>query len=286
MDLAFSQRQRFQFIEAVVFWEGAIDRSHVAKTFGVSENHITKDFTLYRSCYPNNLDYDLSGRTYRPGKRFKPQFSTGSSDEYLSLLRATQEGRSPSVIPLIGTGVSAELLPLPSGSVDSGVLKEITRAIRGGSGLRISYQSIRTEDASSRDVWPHALVYAGLRWHVRAFDSKYQDFIDLVPQRIITVESINTKPPKTQANDARWHRMTTVTLTPRDDFTPLQREVIAREFGMTKMKGEWRWRMQVRDCLVGYFLDAMSLGPKVAHLHPRVRLVEQELLTTHTFNSI
>jgi hypothetical protein len=55
---------------------------------------------------------------------------------------------------------------------------------------------------------------------------------------------------------------------------------------MTKVRGEWRWRMQVRDCLVGYFLDAMSLGPKVAHLHPRVRLVEQELLKTHAFSSI
>ena len=40
---------------------------------------------------------------------------------------------------------------------------------------------------------------------------------------------------------------------------------------------------KIRECLVPYFLEAMALGRLVAHLHPKLKLVEQDLLKTHAF---
>lgn len=282
-EVAFSQRQRLQFIESVAFWEGSIDRPRVARVFGVSENHITKDFGFYKELFPDNLDYDLSKRSYRPSKKFKQRFSSGSADEYLSLLRASHEGHASTLVPSIGEGVPAELLPTPMGKVNAAVLKEITRALHHGLGVRVVYQSLQTHDATQREVWPHALVFAGSRWHVRVFDSRYEDFIDLVLQRILKIEPTQNLAPKTSSLDDKWNRRMTVSIQPRRELPPLQQEVIALEYGMEKVAGRWRWSEQIRECLVPYFLEAMSLGPLVAHLHPKLELVEKELLKTHAF---
>uniref|UniRef100_E6PKQ2 Uncharacterized protein n=1 Tax=mine drainage metagenome TaxID=410659 RepID=E6PKQ2_9ZZZZ len=289
MEVAFSQRQRLRFIESVVFWEGAIDRPRVAKAFGVTENHVTKDFGLYRKQFPGNLDYDLSHRSYRPGRKFRPRLTSGTAEEYLALLRVSREaaegadGFESAVAPTVGDGVHVELIPAPIGRVDPSTLKDVTRALRQGTGLRIVYQSLQTRQATDREVWPHTLVFAGARWHVRAFDSKYDDFIDLVLQRIRKTVPTENPAPKAAQDDMQWNQRVRVTLVPRADLSTEQQEVIALEFGMENIKGHWRWRADVRECLVPYFLESMALGPNIAHLHPKLHLLETELLKTHSF---
>ena len=86
--LRFAQRQRLTFIESVAFWEGRVDRPRVSSAFNVSENHVTKDFRLYKDAFPGNLQYDETARAYRPTRKFKPRIGKGSAEEYLALLRA------------------------------------------------------------------------------------------------------------------------------------------------------------------------------------------------------
>ena len=90
--LRFAQRQRLTFIESVAFWEGRVDRPRVSGAFNVSENHVTKDFRLYKDAFPGNLQYDETARAYRPTRKFKPRIGKGSAEEYLSLLRAQAGG--------------------------------------------------------------------------------------------------------------------------------------------------------------------------------------------------
>lgn len=285
-EVPFAQRQRLQFIESIVFWEGAIDRPRVARIFGVTENHVTKDFSLYRERYPENLDYDLSQRSYKPGKKFRQQFSSGLAEEYLSLLRASQEGVGVGIAPSISEGINAEILPTPSGKIDSSILKEVTRALHRGSGLKISYQSLKTATKTEREIWPHALVYASNRWHIRAFDSKYGNFIDLVLQRILSVKTINHVAPKKANEDVLWNNRVQITLVPRAELPEPQQNVIALEFGMEKVDGQWIWRNSIRECLVAYFFDSMSLTKPIAHLHPKLSLVESHMLDSHCFSVI
>jgi predicted DNA-binding transcriptional regulator YafY len=66
---------------------------------------------------------------------------------------------------------------------DLDVLASVTRAIHQECPLAIEYHSISNGQAE-RQIVPFALIDNGLRWHVRAFDRKSQEFRDFVITRI------------------------------------------------------------------------------------------------------
>ena len=66
---------------------------------------------------------------------------------------------------------------------DLNVLASVTRAIHQKCPLVIGYHSISNGEAE-RQIVPFALIDNGLRWHVRAFDGKSQEFRDFVITRI------------------------------------------------------------------------------------------------------
>lgn len=252
--LGFSQRQRLTFIEAVAYWEGAVDRPRVSNAFNVSENHVTKDFRFYKDTFPGNLQYDESSRVYRPTRRFRPRIGKGSAEEYLSLLRNYVESGNSVATPLSGGVVSADAVPYPQSHLDSAVLNAITRAITAKTGLLISYQSMNRSQPASRRIWPHALLFGGTRWHTRAYDEERGQFIDLVLQRILSAKSIDKESPISVKSDLAWSRMALVEVVPSRALSTGQAAVIAKEFGMQKTARHWVWSVRLRECLVGYFI--------------------------------
>ncbi|KQT42605.1 MULTISPECIES: YafY family protein [unclassified Methylophilus] len=262
--IGFAQRQRLQYIESVAYWEGLVGRKRISSVFDVSENHITQDFSLYRKAFPDQLDYDVSARSYRPSRKFRPYIGTGSADEYLSLLRTHVEGHSTAVLSAIGDGIVATGLPVPKSEIDAAVLREITRALRQGHGLKIRYQSMSHEAPRERTLWPHALVYAGLRWHVRAYDSLRECFGDFVLQRILTAKASKVKCPQDTKNDVEWHQEELVEVIPSASLSVNQARVIASEYGMKAIQNEFVWETTMKRCLVPYFLYWLRLD-KDAH---------------------
>ena len=280
--LNYAQRQRLQFIESVVYWEGMIGRPRVASVFGVSDNHITRDFALYRKAFPDNLDYDVSARTYRLGKHFKPRIGSGSPEEYLALLRTYVETRSAAVLPSIGEGVDAMCLPVPHAPVDSHVLREITRALRQCYGVKIRYQSLTSPEATSRTIWPHALVFAGVRWHVRAYDSKRQKFVDFVLHRVLAAAPVMDRCPEQLEADTEWREVVTIDIAPAAKLNVEQQAVIAKEYGMAQIQRQWIWRVQIRRCLAAYFLRWVRLDLAESKSFP-IRLVDPDLARLYRF---
>ena len=66
---------------------------------------------------------------------------------------------------------------------DLDVLASVTRAIHQECPLGVDYYSI-SSGCTERVIVPFALIDNGLRWHVRAFDRKSQEFRDFVITRI------------------------------------------------------------------------------------------------------
>lgn len=252
--ISFAQRQRLTFIESVAYWEGAVDRARVSETFGVSENHVTKDFRLYKEVFPGNLQYDESYRTYRPSKRFKPYIGKGSAEEYLSLLRMHIEQSNAATLPLPMGVVPADATPQPKGQLKSGILNNITRAISSGHGLSITYQSMNSKEPRARNIWPHSLVFGGTRWHARAYDEERGHYVDLVLQRILSAKPLIKKILPTKSRDREWENIITIEVVPKQNLTVTQAEVVANEFGMTQKNGQWVWEAKMRECLAGYFI--------------------------------
>ena len=268
--LPFSQRQRLTYIESVAYWEGRIDRPRVANEFKVSENHVTKDFRLYKDAFPENLRYDESSRVYRPTRRFRPRIGRGSPEEYLSLLRSHAEQRDGGAFSAQASAVVSDAVPPPKGKLQGTVLNAITRAISSGTGLSITYQSKSRAEPAARRVWPHALLFSGTRWHARAYDAERAIFIDLVLQRILTAKALDQPSPEAVALDVAWNTWVNIPVVPSKAFSASQAAVVAQEFGMTQAGRGWVWNVRVRECLAGYFIYLHRLDVEV---DPR-RLVE------------
>jgi hypothetical protein len=234
----YAQRQRLQYIESVAYWEGKVDRPRVSRVFELSENHITKDFTAYRKAFPENLSYDVSARVYRPGRNFEPRIGSGSPEEYLSLLRAFHETTIGAVLPPVGNSITAVGLPFPSGNINPKVLREMTRALSQLGGVTITYQSLSTPQPTRRDIWPHALVYAGHRWHVRAYDDLRKKFVDFVLLRIIDAQSLDLNCPVSFETDYDWHTTESIAISPVSNLSTEQQAIVAAEYGMQKNANE------------------------------------------------
>jgi hypothetical protein len=56
---------RLRFIDFVLAHFGAINRRHLIDFFGVSQPQASLDLQRYLDLAPANMEYDLTGRTYR-----------------------------------------------------------------------------------------------------------------------------------------------------------------------------------------------------------------------------
>ena len=84
--------QRYAFIEFRLFWHGRINRSDLMDKFGISTQQAAIDLTGYAKAYPDNTFYSRQARCYLIIDRFKPHFIAATSEDYLTQLRAVDQG--------------------------------------------------------------------------------------------------------------------------------------------------------------------------------------------------
>jgi len=257
--LPFAQRQRLQFLESIAQWEGAVQRQRVCEVFDVSANHVTKDFSLYRSLSPGNLEYDVSRRAYRPTARFKPLFAAGSAEEYLALLRLNLETHGHSGMPIWAEGMPISGLTAPQGTANPAVLRVLTQALRQKTAVEIVYQSLRTPAPAPRLIWPHHLVHVAGRWHVRAYDAKHERFADLVLARITEARPSAQAKLHPALQDSEWDSEVTIEVIPNPKLSATQQAVVALEFGMTQVRHHWIWSARMRRAIAPYFVEHHQL---------------------------
>src|SRR5882762_10929051 len=100
--LPWGQRQRLEFIEFRLFWEGAINRSEITDRFSVSVPQASTDLSAYRALAPLNMEYNASQKRYVATPQFKPQLIAPNAERYLAQLRAISDG----VITLADTSIA------------------------------------------------------------------------------------------------------------------------------------------------------------------------------------
>lgn len=291
--LSFVQKQRLQFIEAMLLWDGSVQRGDVCKVFDVTPNHLTRDIKRYRTFCKDALEYDVESRAYRRGRKFKPLFASGSAEEYLSLLQAYSISNSTSVIPAMGHVANAESVTFPTGGVDPEVLRLMILALRNKAGVALTYQSFSEDNPAPRTLWPHTLVFNGERWHVRAFDDRRHAFRDFVLARCSAPKARPIASPVMATEDTQWHETELIQIIPATRLSDTQKAVVAREFGMTAdAEGRWAWSAAIRKCLVGYLLYRYRLDrggstearPALGQ-HPYLALKNTALAKLYNFDS-
>ncbi len=248
-----------RFVESTLLWEGEIQRSLVSTVFGVVLNHVTKDFREYEAAFPQSLIFEPRRRFYVPGPAFKPHFASGDPHEYLALQLASSQIKSRALVSLVGNQLPVQGLPVPTHGVKRQTLSLVVQAIRSGTALEVVYYSMTTIGPVKRRIWPHALIHTGSWWHLRAFDSRSEEFRNFALQRIEQPKALTDPPPQPSDHDLQWHEESVLEVIPHAALNDHQTKVVARDFGMTSDGGQPLWRVKIRNCLVGYFATYYGL---------------------------
>jgi len=220
------EKRKYQFIEVVLQWEGELTTRKLKDYFSISSRTTAQKWiSQYREMYPNNLcDYDPKAKHHQPSAHFTPQLTQGSLEEYLSFF-----GESSSHQYL-------ELLNPPIRNINPELVRQIIQACRQKLRLDIEYLSLTSGDREGRIISPHTLVNDGIRWHVRAFCEKNQQYRDFVLSRFSANPDFEGKAQFTQEQDSDWNNRVTVTLIPDSRLNDIKKHCIELDYMMTNGK--------------------------------------------------
>ena len=140
-------------------------------------------------------------------------------------------------------------------------LASVTRAIHHECPLKIEYHSI-SSGRTDREIVPFALIDNGLRWHVRAFDRKTQEFRDFVITRIkhpAVLKGATVEPHESSDQDIQWTRIVELELVPHPDQP--RPEITEMDYSMQ----DGVLRMKLRAATAGYILRQWSVDCSPDH---------------------
>jgi len=255
-ELTQPQRDRLAFIELRVRFVGEIRRQDLVARFGIQSAAATRDLALYKELSPGNIDYDPKGKAYVLGPDFRPVFDYPPERVMSWLTQGFGDGE-PMRLKAWVVSESPSRLTHP----DLDVLASVTRAIHQECALAVDYHSI-SSGKSGREIVPFALIDNGLRWHVRAFDRKSQEFRDFVITRIknpVVLKGQPVLPHERSDQDIQWTRIVELELVPHPDQP--RPEITQMDYAMT----DGSIRMRVRAAVAGYMLLRWSVDCSSDH---------------------
>ena len=251
-----SQQDRLRHIELRLRFLGEVRRPDVMLRFGIQSAAASRDLAVYRDLAPQNIEFDSRSKGYLLGSAFSPLFPTSADQALAWLAEQLGDAIAPSSESLLPC-----LMPSRLSHPDLDVLACITRAIHLQQVLDIRYHSI-SSGASQRQIVPFALLDTGLRWHVRAFDRKSNEFRDFVLTRIQAPKvQAECTPQRHEApeHDAQWARIVELDLVPH----PAQprHEITRMDYGLH----DGTLRLKLRAAIAGYVLRKWSVDCSPDH---------------------
>lgn len=214
IDLAQSQRDRIAFVELRVRFIGEIRRQDLVSRFGIQSAAASRDLALYKDLAPTNIEYDSKGKSYIIGADFAPIFDFLPERVLTWLSQGFGDGEPMLLKPWVSCEIPSRLTePYLE------ILASVTRAIHLQCPLKIEYFSV-SSGKCVREIIPFALTDNGLRWHVRAFDRKSQEFRDFVITRIkqpVVMKGAEVLEQERSDRDIQWSRIVELELIPHPD---------------------------------------------------------------------
>lgn len=263
------QLLRYRFIEIVAMWEGRLTTRHLCDVFGIGRQQASKDINNYkRSIGPGNLDYDPIAKGYRPSANFAPKVSRGEAEEYLEIVAGVSDmqqvlGQLPQAF------LSTEVLAAPRRYIPPDILRPLLHAARDHRRIEVDYVSLNQPDREGRIIVPHTLVWTGLRWHVRGWCEKNQDYRDFVLSRFRGEADIMETSDHTIEDDEHWQTYVEVVIAPDPRLTEQQQLVVAHDFDMV----DQRLSLRVRAKLLPYLIKLLQIELNPEERHPRAQQV-------------
>jgi hypothetical protein len=247
---ATNQKHRFFMLDTLLKWEGELSNGRVRGLLDIQKVQVSRLLSEYRDAYPNRVIWDPAKKRYL-AQASRERFG-GTADDYLYIL--AEKGDESVWIERLETNIS---------SVRPEVLIALRRATEKGAAVRIDYTSMAQPEGQERDIFPHHIVQAGRRWHVRAWCCTRLEYRDFVLGRIrkITPADIEEKP---SAKDVSWEARVDVRLVPHNNLSASQARVIRDEL----FEGSVARRIRTRGCLVPYVVQEVRASTSPDQIPP------------------
>ena len=240
---------RMRAVELLAYWEGRLVTNRLIDWFGISRQQASGDIKRYMANHnPDSLIHDPSVKAYVPKPGFQPVLTKGHINEYLDMVSGLV---SESMAITLETDINIASVQLPDRTVRPEVVREVIKACRASSSIKILYASMANPSWSERVISPHTLVYTGFRWHVRAYCHKRNDHRDFILSRIDrTPQAVDILAPPVE-QDKQWNEVISITLVPNTQLTDGQKTLVEKDYGMP----EGRLQLRVRKSLAHYTLQ-------------------------------
>jgi hypothetical protein len=255
-ELTQPQRDRLAFVELRVRFIGEIRRQDLVSRFGIQSAAATRDLAVYKDLSSGNIDYDPKAKSYVLGADFRPLFDFPPERVLSWLTQGFGDGEPIRLRAWVASETPSRLT-----HPDLDVLAAVTRAIYQECPLAIEYHSI-SSGRTEREIVPFALIDNGLRWHVRAFDRKSQEFRDFVITRIKNPRVLRGSPVAFQESndqDIQWNRIVELDLVPHPDQP--RPEITEMDYRMQN----GALSMKLRAATAGYILRKWSVDCSPDH---------------------
>lgn len=243
-DLA-EARQRA--IETLLLWEGQASNSRLREFFTLHASQAARDLAAYRDSAPHDVSFDVGSRAYVASETLTPRLTKGKFGEYANLIGAPSYSAFNPGIP-----AAFEHVGLEDDLVRPSVFRPLHQAIARGQGVTIAYASMSHPEPRKRTIYPHALIYGGPRWHLRAWCTLRSAFLDFNLGCISAAKRLPDRAPFGAQDDAGWTLEVKVRLVPHEALTASQQRLVRVEYtGGTSARVITR-----RAALVPYLLQA------------------------------
>ncbi len=251
-----NQERRLEFIEYRLCWNNQINRSDLVNFFGISIPQASLDISRYIEMAPANLTYDRRAKVYLKTVKFKPVYpEICNANAYLNDALMHSTGHINPNFAFLDKYPSIATFTPPARVINFDILSNIVYCIQNRRAIKIVYQSMNTQESTTRVITPHALAYDGIRWHVRAYCSLRNEFRDFVLSRIQSTGRIEAA--KIDVNeDMKWNFVVSLHIAANPELPEFQRKAIEIDYGMTN--GEVVFKC--RQALLLYVLRTLRLS--------------------------
>lgn len=268
------RERRFEFIEFRLLWDGRLNRADLTSYFKISTPQASMDLAAYQELAPGNLLYDKQQKVFVIGPSFRPLSDALNPYAFLNSVRQVEGGMLTKDSTFLGWYPENGVVRLPTRRIDFGILRGALKAIRDRGTIFIRYQSMHHPEPERRPISPHAIVFDGVRWHVRGYCFRREEFRDFVLSRISEIEPETRESVDPQRDDS-WHKEVAVEIAPAPHLSDSQRIAIAMDYGMSDLS----IRIPTREALLLYLLQQLPLYSPIgrARLNQIVLVNEKEL---------
>ncbi len=247
-----SAKQRIRDMEVLLLWEGTLDNARVREVFGLQMVQASRTVASFIAEHKQSVIRATSHAPVTALPSFTPLYASGKTDEYLRLVAQAQPA---SVAPHV-VDARVDLSP-----VHLAHFALLNRACRLGLGVRLQYRSLSQPTGSERLVFPHSLVLAARRWHVRAWCTLRQDFRDFALGRIASALPTEETMTDTESRDVHWRERVHLRVGAHPALTEGQAALLRDEY----LGGNETAEIEVRRALLSYVVQdlRMATNPQI-----------------------